>query len=67
MNTFNVYIPFILLDDNQKCYETMTNEDGLKFALIDIVSNQSEDSDHVRDWLINHDWYSPYIVVLPVK
>lgn len=49
MNTFNVYIPFILLDDNQKCYETMTNEDGLKFALIDIVSNQSEDSDHVRD------------------
>ena len=67
MNAFNVYLPLILLDDGQGSYGTITLEDSQTFALIDIVCNQSEDPEHVRDWLINHDWYSQYIVVLPIK
>lgn len=67
MTRFSVLVPHIIcmtLEDFQ-IYKQLTI-DWKVFDIIDEVSYNGSAED-CRMWLINHDWFNPYIVCIPVE
>lgn len=64
MSGYFVLLPSILVDDEQDVYWQIKNDDW-HFYVIDEVQYNGTAED-CREWLVNHDWYSPYIVCIEV-
>ena len=65
MIRYAVLLPSILLDDDKKSYWQKTI-DWQCFDIIDEVS-YTWNTEDCRQWLIDHDQYSPYIICIPVE
>lgn len=63
MKKFNVLLPAVLFDGTTETSFWYVNNEKWKFHIIDIVSCDWDAND-CRKSLINHDWYSTYILCI---